>query len=434
MKKIWFRISLLVIPLLLAFALFECTLRVFYWGDYFWRQSHSHKKNLGHKILCIGNSFTMGAGAPPGESYPDHLQRLLDQDIFFNHQVINLGRGAFNTTLILENLHTWLVQYRPQYVLLQVGEPNYWNLYGYDQFKGEKEFRLKNFIINHSAVIRFFAFVKAMNTPPLPSNSDFIWSQSDSIKESPYWNEFNSLKEFTLSCLIAEGKIDLRSKLLNSPHFKKMPEHLKRAQQIYSLFPNSPSAIRLMYELEASCNLNVSKAIPYLHQLIEIEPRKKLNLLNDTWRTLNSFAYSDEMRRNDKESFINYLNDRHPAYKNVVTKNNTPRYRDWILADLKKMIFLIKREGAVPIILNYPPTVKNTPREIDELLRSFARNENLAFIDIEKHFNELWKQNKLQKKDLHEVRLGIPLDHLNGSGYKIVAEEVFKEMNLLKAF
>ncbi len=67
-------------------------------------------------------------------------------------------------------------------------------------------------------------------------------------------------------------------------------------------------------------------------------------------------------------------------------------------------------------------------------MRSFARNENLAFIDIEKHFNELWKQNKLQKKDLHEVRLGIPLDHLNGSGYKIVAEEVFKEMNLLKAF
>ena len=423
----------MLFSLTLLLIFFECFLRAYYWGDYYWKKSKSVTTPRAQKILCIGNSFTQGSGAPAGESYPDHLQRFLDQDSFFYSQVINLGRGAFNTTLILENLNSWLAEYRPKFVLLQVGEPNYWNLYGYDQFIGSKDHSFKNFVSNHSAVVRFFTFLKTMNETKEIKTSDYIWSQSDSIYQSKYSDDFNELKDFTLNCLIAENKIDFKSRLLNSSAYKALNDQYRKGEAIYNSFPHSPSALRLMYDLEASCKLNIPKAIPFLNSLIQLEPPKTLSLLNDAWRTLNSNAYPSETRQKDTEAYINYLKDKHPEYLKVVTANTPPRYKDWIISDLRKMITLIKNQGAIPVILNYPPTVKEIPREIDELLRNFAKNENLTFIDIEKHFLEIWSQQRFKKNDLHEIRLGVPLDHLNGQGYKLVAEEIFKEMHSFKS-
>ena len=33
-----------------------------------------------YTILCLGNSFTKGLGAPKGHSYPDHLQDILNNN------------------------------------------------------------------------------------------------------------------------------------------------------------------------------------------------------------------------------------------------------------------------------------------------------------------------------------------------------------------
>lgn len=103
--------------------------------------SFSIKKKKAEKtIVFLGNSHTMGAGAPPGMSYPDQLQRLCDQKFGTGKiEIINLGRGNFNTRNILDHLEDNLDRLRPDLVVMMIGEPNIWNLYGYGDFLSETE-------------------------------------------------------------------------------------------------------------------------------------------------------------------------------------------------------------------------------------------------------------------------------------------------------
>lgn len=47
-------------------------------------------------LVCFGDSLTAGAGTDPGHSYPDYLQRDLDQ-LHLNYRVVNEGVSG-NTT------------------------------------------------------------------------------------------------------------------------------------------------------------------------------------------------------------------------------------------------------------------------------------------------------------------------------------------------
>lgn len=83
------------------------------------------------RILCLGNSHTQGAGTDP---YPWHLEKLLREKFPGRaFQVINTGRGNWNSAEVLAALPSFLAEYRPQVVFAMVGEPNYWNYRHYHQ-------------------------------------------------------------------------------------------------------------------------------------------------------------------------------------------------------------------------------------------------------------------------------------------------------------
>ena len=98
------------------------------------------------RILCIGDSFTFGLGAPKGEDYPAQLERLLkktfpDKDF----RVANRGVCAKNTAMILEDLAGLLDATRPDIVTLMVGDPNFWDLRGMKREQGLTA-RLRGFL------------------------------------------------------------------------------------------------------------------------------------------------------------------------------------------------------------------------------------------------------------------------------------------------
>ena len=85
------------------------------------------------RILCVGDSFTYGIGAPPGASYPDQLARMLEAANRGDVVVINGGQGGFSTTDVLASLKRRLDALPVNLVVIMAGNSNLLNLPGYLQ-------------------------------------------------------------------------------------------------------------------------------------------------------------------------------------------------------------------------------------------------------------------------------------------------------------
>lgn len=81
-----------------------------------------------HRILCVGDSHTWGAGLPREESYPSHLQRTLDDLAPAEYSVINVGLPGMNTSQVRNRLPMWLNRYHPDVVIVWAGINNIWNI------------------------------------------------------------------------------------------------------------------------------------------------------------------------------------------------------------------------------------------------------------------------------------------------------------------
>jgi len=79
------------------------------------------------KILTVGDSHTYGAGLPDDESYPAHLQQLLDEDAPGEFSVINLGVPGMSTTQVRNRLPRYVTDYQPDIVIVWCGVNNVWN-------------------------------------------------------------------------------------------------------------------------------------------------------------------------------------------------------------------------------------------------------------------------------------------------------------------
>ena len=86
-------------------------------------------------VLCLGDSFTYGIGASGGNSYPDQLQRLLDQEAERPARVHNGGIGGANTSTMRHRLDEFSAIAEPDAVVLLVGDNNGINHTGYSTWQ-----------------------------------------------------------------------------------------------------------------------------------------------------------------------------------------------------------------------------------------------------------------------------------------------------------
>jgi len=79
-----------------------------------------------YRILCFGASYTLGFGAPKDQSYPMHLQRILDARWpGRKFKVINGGKGYANTSYFLNNLESYIERYSPNLIILNANAIEY---------------------------------------------------------------------------------------------------------------------------------------------------------------------------------------------------------------------------------------------------------------------------------------------------------------------
>ena len=80
----------------------------------------------GKRILCVGDSFTYGVGAPKGMSYPDMLQEKLGD----SYTVVNRGWPGANSSMVAAYMPEWMEKYEPDLVLVLSGVNNNYNPLG----------------------------------------------------------------------------------------------------------------------------------------------------------------------------------------------------------------------------------------------------------------------------------------------------------------
>lgn len=98
----------------------------------------------GFDILCIGDSFTYGLGAPAADSYPAQLEKILNRGGKQKHiRVVNLGVPGNNSSECIKYLQKQAPLYNPKIVIMLAGMNNCWN------FIDSSYFKIKKFKIAH---------------------------------------------------------------------------------------------------------------------------------------------------------------------------------------------------------------------------------------------------------------------------------------------
>ena len=74
-------VGLVIFGIIIALILSELLLRIsgfIYQGILFSKDAKNGETEETYTILCLGDSFTFGYGAPHGKSYPEQLEQLLN--------------------------------------------------------------------------------------------------------------------------------------------------------------------------------------------------------------------------------------------------------------------------------------------------------------------------------------------------------------------
>ncbi len=124
---------------LLVLLALELGLRLFSWGMVA-RLAPATRDELPSdddhcvRVLAVGDSFTFGVGATPGNDYPAKLERLLARKVDDGGcvRVYNRGQPTLNSSEVLAALPHLLEALDPHAVTLLVGQANWRNFTGYD--------------------------------------------------------------------------------------------------------------------------------------------------------------------------------------------------------------------------------------------------------------------------------------------------------------
>ncbi|MFA5230912.1 MAG: tetratricopeptide repeat protein [Candidatus Omnitrophota bacterium] len=118
------KIGVFVLGSIAAIVCLELLLRVFGVGYLLYRRGFPGglKDNPAvYKILCLGDSFTLGVGAGKDEDYPAQLGGMLKESGLRKFAVINEGVGGQNSSELLYSLDKKLDKYKPDMVVLMMG-------------------------------------------------------------------------------------------------------------------------------------------------------------------------------------------------------------------------------------------------------------------------------------------------------------------------
>jgi tetratricopeptide (TPR) repeat protein len=167
------KLLVIVAGIVVSLVFLECVLRIV--GFLNVKRSDIPKQHHdSYVIVSIGDSYTVGSGAPFDKSYPRQLEAMLNAKAKTKRfHVINRGIGSYNTTQILNEFRNILSKdIKPDLVVVLCGGANYWNYWGFHNTLKEGGFTAK--IADYMYRVRIFKLAKLLFLKIKEKNEDSI--------------------------------------------------------------------------------------------------------------------------------------------------------------------------------------------------------------------------------------------------------------------
>jgi len=372
-------------------------------------------------ILCLGNSYTLGSGAPPGESYPDHLQGLFNERNKENAIVINGGVNSENTAELLDNLKAGINNVKPDLIILQTGQPNWWNFYKYSNYLertsvGNKpsfnkiSYSLHDFLYK-SRVYRLLFLLKNNINTKLRSKKAADFSYRHAV-------EYGALGELMRNMdkdFFADGQ-----------KVNKAINVLKKGIEVDPDYPKSYELLGCIYLYQK----NYDEALRLFMQAVMVNPGfRDIGGENKGYghiRNMRNMPMGGQKERIRKtiDKFIQEFKKTHPKNcENLLLLENAEISR-WAESDVIEIVKIIQSKNIRIILQNYPVSTKFQAGAIDDILRNVAMRFNIPFVDN----NNLFKKIIAAEGEKVDEEYFVPDGHCNSRGYKIMANNVYNKI------
>ena len=413
----------------MALLLLEISLRIT-GGSFHQREVQTHKKENLYTILCLGNSYTLGVGAPKGESYPAQLQRLFDKEIEGKKiKVKNGGVGGQNSAELLALLENNIKNTKPGLIILQTGQANQGNQYKYTTYLTRKYGTTAvpkkfNFVLNDflykSRVYRLSQLlinnVKAKIKASPQRKRDYVYLQFD--------------KEYSEAISWLQRKEYLWAATASNRPYIDQDIDPEKAEQLINLFtkrikciPKDPDAYARIGQIY-SLQKKYAEAMKWLIEGIKVSPSPRDVMVNYNYiyfrRIYNESGDKDIKQAADK--FIREFSKSNPGYQENFLFLTKDEIFKWTESDIREIIRIAQKEKIKVILQNYPATVLVDDFFYNVLLPKIAKELNVYFVDNNKIFQDLLDSG-VKHDDLFA-----PDNHCNAKGYGVMAMSIFNKI------
>ncbi len=413
------RIFVLFLGIILAVFLLEAGLSLT--GLIFHDKSNIGNKFIGnihgkpYVVLCLGNSYTQGGGAPPEMSYPAQLQRIFDQRVKgANVAVINEGVGAQNTAELLSELKFNIRRYRPDLIVLQTGQPNDWNYLKYTVHLRKKESRL-----SFDKTIRYYFQEFLYKKHIYKLWAMFRYSKLQRLKLSAS-SGYQNTEKYHKAVEVIKSVVELKAS------FTANQSEIEEARKLFMSYvrtdpgqPRNYVEIGLIFYMRSEYEESFKYFMKAYDAALACDSREWIITTLKYIRHLRRYlkdVHNNEMSKK-LDDFIDQWHLNHHGHVFNLFLLNDFEVSQWVESDVKEAVGIIRQQRVQLIMQNYPVCLP-----VNSTLLKIAESLKVAFVDNYSVF-----QKKIAQGTPKE-QLFVPDAHCNANGYGVMAENVFDKI------
>ncbi|MDD5115937.1 MAG: tetratricopeptide repeat protein [Candidatus Omnitrophica bacterium] len=421
------RILVFFVGLFTVFAVLETSLRII--GYNYQKARETSVRGLrskgkdGFTILCLGNSFTLGIGAPAGQSYPDHLQRIFNlNNPDMKVIVVNRGVGCENTTELLGKLKGHIENIRPDLIILQTGQVNGVNFCRYTEYLnrispcrfsfGRAIYSLHDLLCK----IRTYKLLSLLTA-----------NLKDKHKSERPLAEYQRRDIGQMDAELAIRSYD-KDFFADEKKVKEAISLFKKGIEESPNYPNSYAFIGRIYLYQG----NYDKALKWFIKGVMANPdfRKNVDAGEDNHnyrliREMREVAVSRHEARIVKkiDEFTSEFSKKYPGSAENLLSLSRNNISAWVESDIEEAVRICRDRGVKIILQDYGLCpISSDCKFYNDAIRNVALHLQVPLVDNEKIFQEI--MDKGGKPEDYFIADG----HCNSNGYRLMAVNVYDKI------